>query len=247
MLQERRRRGWGGFYQPPARSSVDPAPEGRGEEGRAGTMDQRKTCREVLEERQMRRYWRAQRRARKGGRRLEDNEEMGTKEGMEVMQMIIPKKAEAVKKKNIIQTCQPKEIQYRNKSQDQNMKRDNHEEGYNQAIFWKEPIPEIDCKDIENLSDESKDMSEEEEEENGKRELDIKTDYNSMSSAETEEDEEEAGEETKSLLLMNTETAARVGSGVRNLQGQTRKVVKEVASVEARVRRLQERLSRLEA
>ena len=76
MLQAGRRRGWGGFYQ--ARPSCPPslavAPtEARGE---SLAMDQKKTCRELLEERQMRRYWRAQRRKRgkscgRGG--IEDN------------------------------------------------------------------------------------------------------------------------------------------------------------------------------
>ena len=73
MLQAGRRRGWGGFYQ--ARPSCPPslavAPtEARGE---SLAMDQKKTCRELLEERQMRRYWRAQRRAKKGGRSCADD------------------------------------------------------------------------------------------------------------------------------------------------------------------------------
>ena len=78
MLQDGRRRGWGGFYQ--AKPSLAVAPNegsGEGEEQRSNlTMEQKKTCRELLEERQMRRYWRAQRRKRgkscgRGG--IEDN------------------------------------------------------------------------------------------------------------------------------------------------------------------------------
>ena len=254
MLQAGRRRGWGGFYQ--ARPSCPPslavAPtEARGE---SLAMDQKKTCRELLEERQMRRYWRAQRRAKKGGRscaddnwrKTEGNGARGWREEMtpRFAQQHAPKRREtAVKKRNQVE----KAVVENGKHEE---KRDTEfgGGGFNQAVFWKDPLPEISCKDLDLLSNDSEESSDEDPEEDivklRKQEECRKVD-NKDDQEESEEEEEEE-EEERPVLFIRRETAVSVSCGIKHLEKETRSVGKETDEVAVRVRRLQERLARLE-
>ena len=53
-------------------------------------------------------------------------------------------------------------------------------------------------------------------------------------------------EEERQVLFISRETAVSVSCGIAHLEKKTRSVMKETDEVAARVRRLQERLARLE-
>ena len=109
--------------------------------------------------------------------------------------------------------------------------------GFNQAVFWKDPLPEISCKDIDLLSGDSAETSDEDlKEVKPKREEEYRKVDN-----EVEEEEEE-----RPVLFITRKTAVSVNSGINLLEKKTRSVEKEAEQVADRVRRLQERLARLE-
>ena len=246
MLQAGRRRGWGGFYQ--ARPSCPPslavAPtEARGE---SLAMDQKKTCRELLEERQMRRYWRAQRRAKKGGRscaddnwrKTEGNGSRGWREEMSprFAQQQAPKRRETglnLKRRNHIEKAVVENGMRETEKRDPEFGGG----GFNQAVFWKDPLPEISCKDLDLLSSDSRESSDEDLEE------EIAT-LRKQEEVDNEDDQEE--EEERPVLFIRRETAVSVSCGIKDLEKETRSVGKEADEVAVRVRRLQERLARLE-
>ena len=269
MLQAGRRRGWGGFYQ--ARPSLAVAPtEARGEGEQRTGMDQKKTCRELLEERQMRRYWRAQRRAKKGGRSCADEnwrKTEGTGSGRSWREEMNPRLAQQQAPKRT-ETAPMKRRNPIEKAVVENGKL--HEEkrdaesggfgggGFNQAVFWKDPLPEISCKDLDLLSNDSKETSDEDLEEDivklrkpeEYRKVDKDDEENLEEEEEKEEEEEEVEEEEEEeerpVLFIKRETAVNVSCGIKHLEKETRSVVKEADKVGIRVRRLQERLARLE-
>ena len=111
--------------------------------------------------------------------------------------------------------------------------------GFNQAVFWKDPLPEISCKDIDLLSGDSAETSDEDLEE---VKLKREEEYRKVDN-EVEEVEEE---EERPVLFITRKTAVSVNSGITLLEKKTRSVEKEAEQVADRVRQLQERLARLE-
>ena len=110
--------------------------------------------------------------------------------------------------------------------------------GFNQAVFWKDPLPEISCKDIDLLSGDSAETSDEDLEE---VKLKREEEYRKVDNEVEEEEEEE-----RPVLFITRKTAVSVNSGITLLEKKTRSVGKEAEQVADRVRRLQERLARLE-
>ena len=106
--------------------------------------------------------------------------------------------------------------------------------GFNQAVFWKDPLPEISCKDIDLLSGDSAETSDEDlKEVKLKREEEYRKVDNEV-------------EEERPVLFITRKTAVSVNSGITLLEKKTRSVEKEAEQVADRVRQLQERLARLE-
>ena len=108
--------------------------------------------------------------------------------------------------------------------------------GFNQAVFWKDPLPEISCKDIDLLSGDSAETSDED-----LKEVKLKREgeYRKV-------DNEVEEEEERPVLFITRKTAVSVNSGITLLEKKTRSVGKEAEQVADRVRQLQERLARLE-
>merc|ERR1719341_310761 len=66
--------------------------------------------------------------------------------------------------------------------------------GFNQAVFWKDPLPEISCKELDLLSNDSKETSDEDLEEVDEVDIDVKPrkqeEYRKVHKEEEDEKEE---------------------------------------------------------
>lgn len=273
MLQAGRRRGWGGFYQAKP-SLVVAASEGRGEVEQQRTtssslaMDQKKTCRELLEERQMRRYWRAQRRAfKKGGTRSfggaadENWRKRGDGRGWrgevtnKIAQPVAQRRIEtaAKRKPQSQKTGLVENGKETKRKQEQKCELENGDKGFNDATFWKDPLPEISCEDLDLLSGDSSETSDEDPEEVVEHfalTLRIEDDGHKLlhnKEKDKEEEEEVEEEEERPLLFLTQETACTVRTGIHDLEKKTIMVGMEAEQVALRVKRLQERLANLES
>lgn len=206
----------------------------------------------------MRRYWRAQRRARKGNRRTEEEERRSTlkveKRGedggtkskdqrakSEIRYLGPVRRSEETIKKNVSSRNNTKDELPRAPSlcdtgrvkNGCNIPVRGAEGGLSRNFFGKDQLPDIDCRDIAFLSDTSNESFEE----------DIKEEEKEN---EIEEKEQPAEELKRPLFLITEETAKLVGSGVSKLEMETCRMGSEMERLEDRVRKIQERVVRLE-
>ena len=138
------------------------------------------------------------------------------------------------------------------RKQEEKRELENGDKGFNDATFWKDPLPEITCEDLDLLSGDSSETSDEDPEEVVEHfgvTLRIEDDGHELLHSK-EKDKEEGGEveeEERPLLFLTKETACTVRTGIHDLEKKTIMVGMEAEQVALRVNRLQERLANLES
>ena len=128
---------------------------------------------------------------------------------------------------------------------------ENGDKGFNDATFWKDPLPEITCEDLDLLSGDSSETSDEDPEEVVEHfgvTLSIEDDGHKLlrNQEKDNKEEEEVEEEERPLLFLTQETACTVRTGIHDLEKKTIMVGMEAEQVALRVKGLQERLANLE-
>ena len=134
------------------------------------------------------------------------------------------------------------------RKQEEKRELENGDKGFNDATFWKDPLPEISCEDLDLLSGDSSETSDEDPEEVVEHfgvTLRIEDDGHKLLHNQEKDKEEEEGE--RPLLFLTQETACTVRTGIHDLEKKTIMVGMEAEQVALRVKRLQERLANLES